>query len=283
MRPDGPLPVQFCDHTALIWCDEATARQSLLAYFRHCLGQAGPVVASYRIARAEEGHYQLWRDEALLHPSPTWDHLLTYLTQDITLKLITSCQQHLVFHAAGLAYGPQGVILCGRSGSGKSTLATWLTATGFDFLSDEVVAVRPDGLEMVGLPCPITLKSGSTFVWEHWLGDQAEQKGVQFFNGAGWFDPEQFRPQCVQAKTRPQLLIFPRYVEQDSLTVCPLSAAEAAFRLMHQLVNFKSWPDQGFSRVTRLVKQVTPYSLTYSEVTEAAAWLQGIVNETIAS
>ncbi len=277
--PDAPLQVQFGGHTALIQCDDPDLHQSLARYFRYCLGGNGPVVVTYHITMAMDGERQLWRDGQLLHPKPTLLYIFVYLSQDLMAKLITSCQLQLVFHAAGLSRGQRGIVLCGRSGSGKSTLAAWLTATGFDFLSDEIVAIGSNPLEMSGLAYPIVLKRGSAFVWQQWLGEEADQNMVQFFDGTAWLDPEQLRPSCLGVTAQPKLLLFPRYVAEATFEVRPLSPAEAAFRLMHHLVNFERLPDQGFGQVTRVARQVKAYSLTYADVTTAAAWL--LANEGI--
>lgn len=277
MTPDESLQVQFCGHTALIQCDDPNLRQSLTRYFRYCLGDSGPVVVTYQITMASNGERQLWRDGQLLHPKPTLLYIVIYLSQDLMAKLITSCQPQLVFHAAGLSRGQRGIILCGRSGSGKSTLSAWLTATGFDFLSDEIVAIGFNPLEMSGLAYPIVLKRGSAFVWQHWLGEEADKDMVQFFDGTAWLDPEQLRAHCLGTVAQPKLLLFPRYAAEATFEVRPLSPAEAAFRLMHHLVNFEKLPDQGFSQVTRLARQVKAYSLTYADVTTAATWLQAQV------
>lgn len=277
MTLDASLQVQFGGHTALIQCDDPDLRQTLAGYFRYCLGGNGPVVVTYHITMASNGERQLWRDGQLLHPKPTSLYIFVYLSQDLMAKLISSCQSQLVFHAAGLARGQRGIVLCGRSGSGKSTLSAWLTATGFDFLSDEIVAIGFNLLEMSGLAYPIVLKRGSEFVWQQWLGEEADQDMVQFFDGTAWLDPEQLRASCLGTTAQPKLLLFPRYAAEATFEVHPLSPAEAAFRLMHHVVNFERLPDQGFGQVTRLARQVKAYSLTYADVTAAADWLQARV------
>lgn len=277
MKPDNPLRVQFGDSAALIWCDDLTLRRSLSQYFCHCFGNTAPVVATYQITATKNGELQLRRDEKLLQPIPSLSYVFTYLTRDIVAKLVTRDQQRLVFHAAGLAHGQKGLILCGPPGSGKSTLAAWLTATGFDFLSDEVVAVTLDSREMSGLTCPIVLTRDSAFVWQHWLGENAAQNLTYFLNGTAWLDPELLRPHCVRATAHPQILVFPRYAAGEPFVARPLSAAEAVFRLMHQLVNFKNLPDQGFTAVTRFARQAVAYSLSYADVTTVAAWVEQIV------
>ncbi len=298
MNSDNPLCVQFGDNAALIWCDDSPLRQSLSQYFRHCLrpvdclhpgdclrpvdslhlGNTVSVIATYQITTTNRGELQLWRDDKLLHPAGSEPfYVFTYLTRDVVAKLVTCCQQHLVFHAAGLARGRQGLILCGQSGSGKSTLAAWLTVSGFDFLTDELVAVTFDRYEMSGLAGPIVIKPDSAFIWQHWLDQAVDQSSIHFFGGTAWLDPELLRPHCVRATAYPHLLIFPRYAAGEPLVAQQLSTAEAVFRLMPQLVNFENLPDRGFALVHLLqVKQGQDLSSslpTQKKVVYACVWV----------
>ncbi len=265
------------DNAALLWCSVPTLRNSLKAYFQHCGGEGAPVVVTYRVETSPQGSLHLLRDDIPLSPIPSLSYALAYLTQDITNQLVSQSQETLAFHAAGLAYGQQGILLCAPSGSGKSTLAAWLTASGFDFQSDEVVAITPDAHAMYGLTCPIILKHGSAFVWRHWLGTNAEQQVIYSLNGAAWVHPESLRRDSVSFVAHPEIVVFPHYVSNASLTVTPLSPAETVFYLMHQLVNFKRFPDQGLTAITQVAQQITAYRLTYADVTQATAWFESIV------
>lgn len=51
----------------------------------------------------------------------------------------------LLMHAGAVAFADQAVIATGVSGAGKTTLTSYLLAAGGTLLSDEIVAVFPDG------------------------------------------------------------------------------------------------------------------------------------------
>ena len=272
--PSDPSRIQFGDNTALVYCDAQVLYRSLHRHFRHCLGDTGSVVVTYQVATEEDLAVQLRRDDELLYRGRQSLHLIEHLMHELTLALTTSCQQHLVFHAAGLACGESGLILCGGSGSGKSTLAAWLTASGLDFLTDEVVAVRFDLGEMIGLVRPIDLKAGSAFVWQRWLDATARQNLTRFPNGAVLLDPELLRPHCVRAFASPRIILFPRYAASEPFVAQRLSPAETLFRLMQCLVNAKNLQGHGFVAATRLARQTTAYSLTYADVISVAAWIE---------
>jgi hypothetical protein len=278
-RANSPLAVQFCGSVANIWCAEPELRQLLARYFRHCLLPGGSrsrradAAITYRVLAEGAYNFQLECDGRLVHVGPTPLYMLMYLGRDLPARLASRCQERLAFHAAGLARGEQGILLCGEPDSGKSTLAAWLTVQGFDFLSDDLIAITPGTRAMSGLPCPIRLKAGSSFVWQRWLGCRAERSRPLFFKDTAWIDPELLRPGCLAATASPQLLIFPRYTADSPLVAQPLSTAEAAYRLMPRLVNYENLASRGFAEVAWLALKTRAYSLSYADVEHAAAWI----------
>lgn len=274
MTGDPLLRVQFGGNAALILCDDGALRQSLHYHFRHCLGDTAPAVVTYRVTTEEDQAVQLLRDGESLYHGSRFPYLIERLMYELTVALTADCRQHLVFHAAGLARGESGLILCGGSGSGKSTLAAWLTATGLDFLSDELVAVTLDLSEMSGLARPIGLKAGSAFVWQRWLDETDRQSLTHSSSGTVLLDPEQLRLHCVCASAHPQALLFPRYVTGEPFVAQRLSTAEALFHLMQRLINAKNLPGHGLEAATRLAQQTTAYSLTYADVISVADWIE---------
>ncbi|GIK40843.1 MAG: hypothetical protein BroJett011_46760 [Chloroflexota bacterium] len=281
--PDTPLCFQFSHYAAKVWCEDDTLRQTLSTYFRHCLypvdclSNTTFVGPDYRLAALKNLGLELWADDSLLYRGSSHPFAIERLMQDATMRLAAHCQDHLVLHAAGLAYKDCGLILCGGSGSGKSTLAAWLTAAGFDYLTDELVAVTLNGTEMSGLARPISLKMGSAFVWQQWLRESDQHSLLPITNSTVLLNPELLRPCCVRGSVRPHLLLFPRFLPGEPLTVQDLTPAEAAFRLMAGLVNARNLPDHAFITATRLAQQTRAYTLSYADLTEATDSLQQIV------
>jgi len=278
---DNPLCVRFGINAALIWCDDDSLGRSLTQHFRHCLGAIdhSSVVARYWITTQAHGKLHLRRDHKFLETDAEPFYIFMHLIRDVMARLATQGQPGLVFHAAGLACDQRGLILCGASDSGKSTLTARLIGAGFDYLSDELIVIRLQPYEMSGLARPLLLKEGSAFVWEQWLISEANESQLNFFNGVAWLDPELLRPDCIELKAAPTLLIFPRYTNHASLTARPLSAAETLFHLMPQLVNFENLPNRGFPPTQHLARQITAYRLIYGEATQAADWIANKLNQ----
>jgi len=243
-------------------------------HFRHCLGEAGTVIASYEVAASTQTGYNGVVNGSDLFSDLPLDTALWYLTQDAITRLNGAATQALVFHAAAVALSGTGIILCGQSGSGKSSLTTWLVASGFDYLTDEVIALQVEGDEIGGLGRTIVLKSGSAFIWKHWLGEARQGGFRRFKDGSAWIDPALLNPQGIRNSTRPGLLLFPRYEAAAELQIEPLTAAGSLFRLMQGLVNARNFPDHGLGAASRLARQVQAYSLIYSDLEVATRWIK---------
>ncbi|RMF08804.1 MAG: HprK-related kinase A, partial [Alphaproteobacteria bacterium] len=76
----------------------------------------------------------------------------------------TSADQYLVFHSGLVARDDKAVIMPGESGRGKSTLTAGLSYNGWRMFSDEFALLRPETLELLPYPRPISLKNQSISV-----------------------------------------------------------------------------------------------------------------------
>jgi hypothetical protein len=83
---------------------------------------------------------------SVVRVEPTSQAFDVELALRVVLQLATLRQGGVLLHAAGVALGEAGVVVVGPSGAGKSTFTRLCRqAVGADVLSDEVVALYPDG------------------------------------------------------------------------------------------------------------------------------------------
>ena len=270
-------PVHFAGNTARFSSDHAGILEALKTHFKYCIGEDGPVVASYKITALNETDFSVSANDADLFSKFKYDQVLWYLMQDSTSRLNGAARAGLVFHAAALSHRDTGLILCGSSGSGKSSLAAWLLVNGLQYLTDEVIVFPVNGGEIGGFCRSITLKPGSSFIWQRWLRNTEADGFHQFEDGRVWIAPTLLNPHAVQTRVTPRILIFPRYSPEKELNIRPLTAASALFHLLQCLVNARNFSDGGLAPTTRLARQVTAYTLTYSDIESAALWIKQTV------
>jgi hypothetical protein len=268
------LLVHFAGNIVRIDSDHAGIAKILKTHFRHCISENGTIIANYKVTALDDTNITVSVDSRDLFSKVNFDQALWLLTQDMITRLNGTSATYLVFHAAALSLANRGVILCGQSGSGKSSLAAWLTANGFQYLTDEVTAWPTGGNKICGLCRSIVLKRGSAFIWQRWLLNKNPDGLLQFNDGGAWVEPMLLNTDSVCAAVQPRLLIFPRYTPEAEFHIERLTPADALFRLLRCLVNARNFPDHGMPATARLARQVTAFSLTYSDIESATQWIK---------
>lgn len=270
--------IQFASHSIQFDIAPAEILSAVDLHFKHCLGGGEKSVAAYQVQAEEEAKYSILRDGSPFQSKLSADRILWHLMQDGLTQLNGAPSSDLIFHAAGLSLDGNGLILCGKSGSGKSTLTAWLTASGFQYLSDEVISLPLNGGEMRGFCRSIVLKRGSAEIWKRWC-EQDDAQGFQKMDDGGvWITPTFLNPNAVCDTATPRLLVFPTYTKNASLQSLRLSPATSLFQWMQMLVNARNLPEHGMKTVKQLVMSIPAYRLIYSDIQQAAEWIR----ETIA-
>ena len=88
-------------------------------------------------------------------------HIRYELLEFAVYVLAARAQRLVPLHAACIGVSDRGILLLGASGAGKSTLALHCLLQGFDFLAEDSVLVRPDGLLATGVANFLHLRADS--------------------------------------------------------------------------------------------------------------------------
>jgi energy-coupling factor transporter ATP-binding protein EcfA2 len=277
-----PIRIKFGTMRVDILCDSAPLYELMMRHLYYCLCPESINTSPSTVFRIESAgdSYTLLRDDQPLYRNIASDTLPVILMNDVITGLIAPCADAMIFHAAGLALNDKGIVLCGASGSGKSTLTALLIQRGFDYLSDEVIAVSPvvssdnphssDTPTMIGLSRSVALKAGSDFIWR---GTPLPHIAL-FADGSAWLPPDSIRADCVREQAALNVVVFPRYDARIPFEAVSLSKAQITFKLMAQFVNARNLPHDSLSTITRMVAQVEGYSLVYNDVEQVAQWLR---------
>lgn len=220
----------------------------------------GSVVA---IGRAGHVGVEVWTNGVLEIQSPV-------LTRVVTYALAAALRRRSLFELhSGAVIDPesgQGILIVGPSGSGKSTLTVQLAATGWPFLTDDVLVLGTEGVEVKAWPLRRCFAiTSETFVASRFLQNRTTLDFMQTQRD----DKKQFAPESVfkaefKEQCAPQTLLFSQLSGAERSQVLRLSAAET----MARLIRMNPWCcyDQTTAAthlavLSALVRQSTGYAL----------------------
>lgn len=220
------------------------------------------------IAIGKSGHtaVEVWTNGRLEIQSPV-------LTRVVSYALSAALRRGRMFELhSGAVIDPdsgQGVLIIGPSGSGKSTLTVQLASAGWPFLTDDVLLLSEEGVEVKAWPLrrcfAITSETlaASNFLrasasLSYTQRERDKNKDKKQFLPHRVFDSE-FKEQCV-----PKTLFFSKISGGERSQVSRLSSAET----MARLIRMSPWScydrataTEHLAILSALVKQSTGYSL----------------------
>jgi hypothetical protein len=181
----------------------------------------------------------------------------------------------VALHAATVAYGNCGIMLCAPRECGKSTLAAYLVARGGEFLADEPSLLHLDTWSVSPLHMPISLKEGSwPILRQHW--PQLASTPVHMRS-----DGVKIRmahpSRCSSRSRRLTHIVFPRYTPSSSAEVESLSPLNT-LRLLNEggMLLAKQFARANFDALLQSVWQTPAYRLQYASLEEAHRMLHEI-------
>ncbi len=225
-------------------------------------------VGRYRITPADGGWTLGWEDDEVGVRRDV-DSLLLLLHWHVNQATIAaSAAKRTTLHAAA-ARSPagRGVLLPAPMESGKTTTVTGLLRAGWAFLSDEAVALDPDGT-MWAYPKPLTIDSGSWALFPELRPDNVAPEAES------WLVPAVRTGGLVASKAPLALIVFPAYTAGGSTGVEPLSASAAALELAYSTFHFEQHGARDLRCLSGVARRVPAYRLTIGDLDRAVGLLQ---------
>ncbi|WP_157862517.1 PqqD family peptide modification chaperone [Nitrosococcus halophilus] len=185
----------------------------------------------FDITKDSEG-YLLSRDFTPLATCQNLRELGPLVHGELLVAACKSSECLAIIHAAAMAKGNYAVLLPGDSGSGKSTLAAGMLATGYGYLSDEIVLLTSCPYRVFPLPLSIGLKEGAWPVLSPVYPILEELPIYQRQDGKKirYLAPHDISNQATMGYSVRQI-IFPSYVAGITTHVQPIGRAEAFNRI----------------------------------------------------
>lgn len=198
-----------------------------------------------------------------------------FLEWGLNWCVTSQCHQWITLHAAVLERGGRAVLLPAPPGSGKSTLCAALMMDGWRLLSDEMVLLDPQTLQVTPSARPISLKNRSIDLMKARapharFGPVAHDtlKGTVCHMGVSDHSLSQ-----AEKTANPAWVVFPKYQSGAGLTVTPRGQASAMADLFANCFNHQVHGREGFRAMARLMAQVAAYDLVYDNLDAALAWM----------
>lgn len=204
-------------------------------------------------------------------------------------QLVTTMLQHLngqvvrhwpgvVCHAGCVATEGGAILLPADPESGKTTLTCGLVRAGFDYVTDEGVALVPGTTCIEPYPKPMSLDPGSWFLFP----ELEPVPDPPLPDGDGertqWqIAPGDIRADAVSGPCDARHLVFPKYVEGATTELTPLARAEALVELAKNTFEFNRRSREALDQLELVVRACTCHRLTVGTLDDAVACIEELV------
>ena len=287
-QTDRPSPPRYASNlfTALeyqfsIECEEEAVGRYIDDIFSGLTGSEdrGEAAAVYRIERLPDSGAQTHRltlDGRHLATTITLARAMQFLLWHINRTTVAMSQTTLLIHAAGVAHTGQAIVMPAGEEAGKTTLAAGLLQQGFDYLSDEIVAIDPETLQARSYAKPLSIDPGSWPVLPALKPSlPADLSSLQ---ADQWQVPLRAIHERGPVTSAPiRYIIAPRYVAGARTSLVPLPRSSALRELAENAFNFRGFPG-GLDVLASVVRRSDCFRLTVGSLEEACTLVREVVS-----
>lgn len=233
-------------------------------------------VTRYRVLHRDHQHipWALYADGTRLLLSQTAGTLVAFFGWHLNQRMVDlTCRDHVVLHAAAATRAGVTLVLPGAEEHGKTTTVAGLLRAGWDYVTDEAVAVDPGTLWLTPFPKALSLDKGAWPLFPE-LGPAPGplcQRHVR---------AEQLSGRSLSFPVRPpRLLVFPQYVAGSRTALTPLSPGQAVRILAESTFHFTRDPRRNLRVLGALAASATAARLTIGRLDHAVDALDGLLSE----
>ena len=174
----------------------------------------------------------------------------------------------VMVHAGGVARGRLACVLPADPESGKTTLTTGLVRAGYSYLTDEAVSFDWATAEIEPFPKPLSIDPGSQFLFPEL---RPRIRSARETSAQWQVPPASIRHDAAGGRCQAALVVFPRYDEDASTSLVPMTRAEGLIELAKNTFQFRERPRPALELLARVVRDVDCYRLHVGDLDTACA------------
>jgi hypothetical protein len=186
-----------------------------------------------------------------------------------------SVNDYVLLHSAAAVRSGITVILPADQECGKTTTVAGLLRSGFDYVTDEAVAIDPTTGCVTPFPKNLTLDEGSWPLFPECTPRKPPDWRRQWHAPAWLLGAKAM----TAAVSRPRVVVFPRYEAGAATDLIPVSQAEAVRDLAQLTFSFHSQAGRNLRVLARTIAGATVVRLRIGSLDRAVDAIDEIVSE----
>ncbi len=286
---NGDLLLNLAPFVARLQCDvPAVVRHIALLYPDfECLDKTA--FADFHVQVLREPGFRRWYKpqarfyfdgQASFTPLPA-EQGIAMIEWGLNWCVAAHAHQYLVIHAAVIEKNGVTVVMPAPPGSGKSTLCAGLVHCGWRLLSDELGLYDLKTGLIHGMARPVNLKNASIDVIQRFAPEAVFTPPVPDTTKGtvALMRPPKDSVLRRSEPARVSCVVLPRYQRGSAASLERCSRARTFHLLAEQSFNYDIQGERGFEAVASLISQSRCYQFTYSDLNEARASFDALVQE----
>jgi hypothetical protein len=200
---------------------------------------------------------------------------LDYLVWHVNQCVMQRSGARFLVHAAAAAWADRALVVPAPSGGGKSTFVAALVRAGFEYMTDECVAIDPGTGRIEGYAKAIGLKRGS---WEWFPEVVANFPATEHYEDpVRYATPEMLGSRARTGDATPAVIVVPE--QRGAGPVLErLPRADAVVQLVDHSFNFAGFGSDRLPVLGRVVAQCDCYRVDVSDLATAVAALGRVLH-----
>lgn len=241
------------------------------------LGEDGPGDrARYELVALSDTRYVVCYQDCVVVVTGRLDRALSVLLWHINAEVVRSSSTHqLLVHAAAATRDGMTVLLPAAPESGKTTTVAGLVAhAGFEYLTDEAVAIEPATLIPRPYPKPLSIDRGS---WDVLAGLRPSHDSV--VTGQWQVPATSIRPDTVASSAPVRFVVEPAFDRNTDTRLEHVSRAAMLVRLADSTFNFHEAPQRNLALLARVLERAECYRLPISDLHHGVQLIRRLFDE----